>query len=694
MAILRAAPTPTTTAPTAPAPAPAPTGNWVGTATGNVAAPLPEPAPGTTPSLATRYASTNDAEIKLAAARGIDPQQSAQLTQRLTAAQVAFDAELKRSGSGQRAQDAMMQALGPIDPWMRVALAKERESLAGPLGQPTPDSLRIGSGVQDANGQPVPYGLPSTWGEATKRIFSEVIQDPRYQNNGEAVPLVQLLDPSGTAQATTPGLQARGPTGIGIEGLTGQAANEYLGPLVMAGLGTVAAGPAGGIAGYTAGKKIFGSPGDAAAAATAPTNPGAIPGATGPAGAPGGVGGARVAAGPAPEPVKVSLAQAAADVYAQTPEAKLSAQAADVANTQVQAAQAALAGAVTPEQIATAKANLAQAVQAQQVAAAQLDTSKQAFFRDYQEKNANALSDQAEGKGPSLAYALFQKATDENLANVRSVAAQARGGNVASAGSAAIYAAGNLQAKAAQDAGILRLKEQMDARSQLAQALESGRAGDIQLATTQANLNQQAAISNQGASLSAAVANQSNERETNTFNAAEANKVAVQNAANDLAAKLQAQKEANDNYKFNASEANRIALDNANRDVQTAIANQTNARSTAQFNADAQNKAAITNADRELTAYQGNQANTRSTNEFNAGQTNSVNVSNNQIATTARGQDLTAGTTQRGQDLDYATATRRGNLEAEKYDDQKDAALIKGGTDLAAAYLASQKGGA
>ena len=635
---------------------------------------------------------------QVAQQRGLPLDQSNALTARFVAATVQQQnvmAGAPPGTSGQVGFDAAMRAFGPIEPWIGQAMAAERNAAGGApvlAVDPTTGKYVGGVGVTyDLNGQTYVAQMPPTWNDVTKNIFTEATQDPKHKGRGQYIPDPNLL-PAGATQHSD-GLEDIGGmlAGNSFNREIAPYAGAAIGTMIAPGIGTALGATLGGLAqkGYdknSEGKTVAGA---GTGAGTDGNGAGVVT--TGPGGAGPGAPGAGTGSAGTPAAPTVSLAAAAADVYAKSVDAQQATQAADVAAGKVSAAQAALADAVTPQQIQAARAELAAAVSAQQTTAAQIDLSKQAFFRDYQTKNVSALSDQAEGKGPSLAYAMFQRATDENLANIKSQAATARGGNVASAGSAAIYATGNLQAKAAQDAGILRLKEQMDARAQLGAALESGRSGDIGLATSQANLTQANDLANADRTLRADTTNQGNVRDTNLANAGFQQQANVQNAANALQAALAAQKEANDNYKFNASEANRVALDNANRQLQAAIANQGNARDTSQFNTEQGNKVAIGNADRDLSAAVANQGNAARNTEFNAGQTNNVNVAGYQGGVTMRGQDVAAATTARGQDLNYAVSRRTGDLSEKEYDDKKDASVIKGLSDLGAIYASQNK---
>ncbi len=131
--------------------------------------------------------------------------------------------------------------------------------------------------------------------------------------------------------------------------------------------------------------------------------------------------------------------------------------------------------------------------------AARIEQAKQAQFRNQQQTLASQLADQAAGKGPSLAQSQLKQATGRNIAQAMALGASQRG---ATAGQGLRQIAQQTTAanqQAAQQSADLRMQEQLQARGQLGQVLDTGRGADIGLATSQAGLQQQAGLANQDA---------------------------------------------------------------------------------------------------------------------------------------------------------------------------------------------------
>ncbi len=125
-----------------------------------------------------------------------------------------------------------------------------------------------------------------------------------------------------------------------------------------------------------------------------------------------------------------------------------------------------------------------------QAAGTQLDPTQQAQIRNQQLSLGQSLADQANGIGPSVAGSQLQQSTEMNLQAALAQAASQRGGNLG----AAQYALGNARAGIQQQAAMglaqARIQEQMAARSQLGQVLDSGRGMDIGIASNNAQLGQ------------------------------------------------------------------------------------------------------------------------------------------------------------------------------------------------------------
>lgn len=126
---------------------------------------------------------------------------------------------------------------------------------------------------------------------------------------------------------------------------------------------------------------------------------------------------------------------------------------------------------------------------------------------DRQGRLATGLEEAVAGRGPSIAQMQFEKNRDEAMAANNALAASAQGGNRALAARSAMYANAQLGQQSARDAAILRAQEQIQARGELANAIQQGQAANMGLATAQAGLNQEVALANSGAANTAAATN-------------------------------------------------------------------------------------------------------------------------------------------------------------------------------------------
>ena len=97
-------------------------------------------------------------------------------------------------------------------------------------------------------------------------------------------------------------------------------------------------------------------------------------------------------------------------------------------------------------------------------------------FRQNQSDLINRLDALSQGKGPSLAAAQFQQATDRNMSSQAAMANSGRGGPMASL--TAANNMGMLGAQAAQGSAIARTGEELGAYGQLGQAIAQGRSAD------------------------------------------------------------------------------------------------------------------------------------------------------------------------------------------------------------------------
>jgi hypothetical protein len=139
--------------------------------------------------------------------------------------------------------------------------------------------------------------------------------------------------------------------------------------------------------------------------------------------------------------------------------------------------------------------------QAPQMAGAQMGLGPQDQFRTQQMSLAQQLNAAAQGQGPSAAQAQLQLGTDRNMNQALALALGARGGNQAGA----LKQAGMQRAMISQDASLqsaaLRAQEQQAAQQALGNVLTQGRGADINIAGTQAGLDQSTQQANLGATL-------------------------------------------------------------------------------------------------------------------------------------------------------------------------------------------------
>ncbi len=214
--------------------------------------------------------------------------------------------------------------------------------------------------------------------------------------------------------------------------------------------------------------------------------------------------------------------------------------------------------------------------------AATFDTADQAATRTGQQQLTHELQETAAGRGgPSAAELMLKKNAEEGAARQFGLAtARAHGGNVGLSLRDAANNSANLQAKAGQDAGILRAQEIERARAQLGQQLGQTREQDIGVAGQKAGLVQQANLTNAQLGTQTTLANLG-ERGTNIRTQAQLEQEAQQKAAErEQAANL-----------LNAQMGTQVGIANMGEQGE-------NARTQAQLTQDAQQKA----AERDLAA--------------------------------------------------------------------------------------------
>ena len=160
--------------------------------------------------------------------------------------------------------------------------------------------------------------------------------------------------------------------------------------------------------------------------------------------------------------------------------------------------------------------NAANVRPAAQMAAAQIDGSREGDARAGQARLAGSLEMAANGQGgPSAAETMLGTALAKQTAAQMAMANSARGASAGRALRTAQINTGNAQTEAAGQVATLRAKEQMDARGQLAGALQGMRGTDVDVAQTQAQLNQGAATTNVGNQQQIQVAAMGNEQDAN-----------------------------------------------------------------------------------------------------------------------------------------------------------------------------------
>lgn len=135
----------------------------------------------------------------------------------------------------------------------------------------------------------------------------------------------------------------------------------------------------------------------------------------------------------------------------------------------------------------------------QNATAATINQKPQDQFRAQQMTLATQLADQAAGNGPSLAQSQLRQGTQRNIAGAMAMAASQRGTTAGAGMRQVANQAAQANQQAAAQAADLRMQEQMAARGQLAGVAGAAREQDIGLATSQAGLQQQAALANQAA---------------------------------------------------------------------------------------------------------------------------------------------------------------------------------------------------
>lgn len=134
-------------------------------------------------------------------------------------------------------------------------------------------------------------------------------------------------------------------------------------------------------------------------------------------------------------------------------------------------------------------------MQSSSMQAANVDQSQANQFRAGQQGLVGMLGNAAAGNGPSAAQAQLQQATDQNL-NAQLALAKSGSGNGSIAMKRAMMNQATIGQQAASQSAALRAQEQQQAQSALGGVLAGAREQDLGVASTDANLAQQASAQN------------------------------------------------------------------------------------------------------------------------------------------------------------------------------------------------------
>jgi len=232
-------------------------------------------------------------------------------------------------------------------------------------------------------------------------------------------------------------------------------------------------------------------------------------------------------------------------------------------------------------------AALAAAAQAHAAAmqAARIDQGQSNQTRFQQEQSILGLQNAAAGKVPSAAELQEIQTRDANVANQYAIAAALQGRSPGGALQQASSSIGAINAKAAADAGILRAQEQATARQQLAQTLEGVRTGDINVATSQAGLENTANLTNANNFTGVSQSNALLGTNVSVANAAQQNVLAQKQADLQSQAALQNANLATQTSQYNAGQGNTLTALQANLLSTAGVTNANNATSIANTNA-------------------------------------------------------------------------------------------------------------
>lgn len=261
---------------------------------------------------------------------------------------------------------------------------------------------------------------------------------------------------------------------------------------------------------------------------------------------------------------------------------------------------------VAPEMAGASQVSMPEQVAAQQVAAQQaqgmmvdpaqiaaMERAQAASIQRGDEQGvrasqmglAQALQAQADGTAPSLAEMQLQRQNEQAVRQQLALAGSQRGMTPAMAQRQAAINVGNLAAEQGARAAELRIQEQQAARAQLADVLGQTRGLDVNLATQQAQLDQQAGLQNASqfnqqagaqAQLNqqATLANQGEFGQTSRFNAQQGLVADTTNAQLGMQADQFNVQAGQNAQQFNAKAADEMARFSADAGLRVQVANQ------------------------------------------------------------------------------------------------------------------------
>lgn len=347
------------------------------------------------------------------------------------------------------------------------------------------------------------------------------------------------------------------------------------------------------------------------------------------------------------------------------------------------------------------------------VQAGAIDTAPQAQFRTGQEGLIQRLQGVDAGTAPSAAQAQLQRAYEDAASQQLAMVGMNHGRGANAALRTAGRTVASLQSKAALDAAQVRAQEAATARGQEADVLGQGRSADIGLATTGAQLQQQAstttaqlaleaAKSNQGANVDVAKANVEAQNQLTALQAQISSQGGIANAeqANQLKA-LQAQL-STQTATTNAEQQNQLNSLQAQLSTSTSVANMQARNQLTALQAQIQAQGGIATAEQQnqLTSLQAqlssatniaNANNANTTARQWSAQETQTNLANLDAQLKARGMDdqqrdeyLRAYLAANGQVLDVDTAYNA-QQAGQKSTGEKAAGYVEEGAKIGAA---------